>query len=265
MSYGHSLLKAAIGTIGLILTLGASMNADAGILGFGGTSWKEEVLLHDGSKIIVKRSQSYGGRHEIGQSGTIKEHSITFTLPGSSKSMTWTSEFSEDVGRANFDLLALHLLNGTPYVVAEPNGYLSCNKWGRPNPPYVFFKHDGKLWQRITLTEFPAEFKTINVILNTGREEEIKRLASRLGHVSAEDVSKMNSSLTDKGYYRGISREPMPNFDRDCPEMIRKGNGGWSGIGFFKDQPSLDACLKYCEREKVAAQNCPCEKLFGGK
>jgi hypothetical protein len=28
-------------------------------MGFGGTSWKEEVLLHDGSTFIVKRSQSY--------------------------------------------------------------------------------------------------------------------------------------------------------------------------------------------------------------
>ena len=54
MSTGHSLLK-AISTIGLILTLGMSMNADAGFLGFGGDSWKEEVLLHDGSKIIVER------------------------------------------------------------------------------------------------------------------------------------------------------------------------------------------------------------------
>ena len=64
-------------TICLVLTLGVSMNAS----GFGGDSWKEEVLLHDGSTIIVKRSQSYGGRHEIGQPPPIKEHTITFMLP----------------------------------------------------------------------------------------------------------------------------------------------------------------------------------------
>lgn len=263
MNIGHSLLR-VFSNIGLVLTLGISLNADAGILGFGGTSWKEEVLLHDGSKIIVKRSQSYGGRHEIGQSGTIKEHSITFTLPGSSKSMTWTSEFGEDVGRTYFHLLALHVLNGTPYIVAEPLGYLSCNKWGRPNPRYVFFRHDRKAWQRVPLTEFPADLKTINVIINTGREEEIEKLASKLGYVSAEDVMKINDSLMDNRYYRSILREPMPNFERDCPEMIRTGDG-WDGIGFFERQPSREACLKYCDREKVAVQNCPCAKLFGGK
>ena len=147
MSNGHSLLR-AFTTIGLILTLGVSMSADAGLFGFGGTSWKEEVLLHDGQKIIVKRSQDYGGRHEPGKGAPVKEHTITFTLPHSNNKLSWTSEYGDDLGRTNFNLLALHVLNGTPYLVVEPNLCLSYNKWGRPNPPYVF-KYDGKAWQRI--------------------------------------------------------------------------------------------------------------------
>src|SRR4030067_931887 len=85
-------------TIGLVLILWVSMSAYAGFLGLGGDSWKEEVLLHDGSKIIVKRSQSYGGRHEIGQPSPIKEHTISFTLPNSHKAITWTSAYGEDLG-----------------------------------------------------------------------------------------------------------------------------------------------------------------------
>ena len=163
-------------TISLVLTLGVSMNA----YGFGGDSWKEEVLLHDGRKIIVERSQSYGGLHEIGQPLPIKEHTITFTLPGSNNIITWTSEYGEDIGRTNFYLLAVHALNGTPYIVASPNLCLSYNKWGRPNPPYVFFKYDGKAWPRILLEEFPAEFQTINVALDIlGRE--VKNLVSLAG------------------------------------------------------------------------------------
>lgn len=191
------------------------MSANAEFLGFGGTNWKEEVLLHDGSRIIVKRSQSYGGRHEIGQSSPVREHTITFRLPDSSKSITWTSEFSEDLGRTNFNALALHILNGTTYLVVEPNLCLSYNKSGRPNPPYLFLKYDGKAWQRIPLTEFPTGFKTINLIVNNGREEEIERLASTLGHVSAEDVKKINSSLTQPKY-NSILREPLP-VSQLCP------------------------------------------------
>ena len=147
--------------------LGISMNACAVFLGFGGDSWKEEVLLHDGGKLIVKRSQSYGGRHEIGQPLPIKEHTISFSLPNSNKIITWTSEYGEDTGRTNFNLLALHVLNGVPYVIVEPNLCYSYGKWGRPNPPYVLFKHDGKNWHRLPLSKLPLEFKTINISIVT--------------------------------------------------------------------------------------------------
>lgn len=254
-------MKYTKGTLGLlvaILIMGTSMNA-FGFLGFGGTSWKEEVLLHDGSKIIVKRLQSYGGRHEIGQSSPVKEHTITFTLPDSGKSMSWTSEYSEDVGRANFNLLALHILNGIPYLVVEPNLCLSYNKWGRPNPPYVFFKFDGAAWQRIPLSEFPVEFTTINLIINNGREEYIKKLAGELGHVPAEGIRKINSSLTQPEY-KTILREPLVK-KMACGEMIRT-KDGWLGIDWFSNQPTYEACMKVCEREKVSPQNCPCERIF---
>ena len=133
----HRLWLKQIAKLGLLMMLGVSMSACS-------KSWKEEVQLHDGSKIIVKRSLSYGGRGEIGQGAPIKEQEITFTVPKSNKTFTFKSEYSEDVGRANFYLLALHILDGTPYLVTEPNGCLAYNKWGRPNPPYVIFKHDGK-------------------------------------------------------------------------------------------------------------------------
>ncbi|MDH4333137.1 MAG: hypothetical protein OEV89_11260 [Desulfobulbaceae bacterium] len=200
-------MKYTKGTLGLlvaILIMGTGMNA-FGFLGFGGTSWKEEVLLHDGQKIIVKRSQTRGGRREIGQPPPVKEHTITFTLPGSNETITWTSEYGEDLGRTNFNLLAVHVLGNTPYLVASPNLCLSYNKWGRPNPPYVFFKYDGKAWQRIPLEEFPAEFKTINVAISTLADED--KLTS-LGFVSAEKIKELNREARQTEY-KTILREPL--------------------------------------------------------
>ena len=207
MSALHTTLK-RMAKLGLILMMGVSMSASAGWFGFGGDSWKEEVLLHDGQKIIAKRSLSYGGRHEIAQPSPIKEQTISFTLPDSSKTITWTSEYSEDVGRANFDLLALHVLNGTPYIVAEPNLCLSYNKWGRPNPPYVFFKYDGKEWQRIPLSELPVEFKTTNVVIGLYRQS--IDVMVKQGLVPAENVNRRNSELTQYPQYQTILREAMP-------------------------------------------------------
>jgi hypothetical protein len=254
--------------IGLLLLMGVSMTACAGFLGFG-DSWKEEVLLHDGSKIIVKRFQSYGGRHEIGQPSPIKEHSISFTLPNSSKTIEWTSEYSEDIGRTNFNLLAVHVLNGTPYVVVEPNLILSYNKWGSPNPPYVFFKHDGETWQRIPLTEFPVEFKTLNVAISMPWDIRVREIKFDNGGVlSAESIKRRNSELTQEEY-KTIARTPLEHWKPRPPgsnsgRMVRKA-GGWIGMDWFEDQPSIEACLKICTREKVSPQDCPCNTIFKGK
>jgi hypothetical protein len=179
----------------------------------GGTSWKEEVLLHDGSKIIVERSQTYGGRHEIGQKPPIKEEDITFSLSGSSQAIIWTSEYSEDIGRANFEPLALHIADNIPFIVTAPNLCLAYNKWGRPNPPYVIFRFDGGIWHRIALPELPAEFNTINLVINTTkREAEVARRSL----VSAEVVKQLNGSLTQPEY-KTILRMPLPE-SALCPD-----------------------------------------------
>ncbi len=219
------------------------------------------MLLHDGSKIIVERSQSFGGRTEPGKNAPVKEQKITFTLPGTGNTLSFTSEYGEDVGRANFNLLGLHILNGTPYLLAEPNLCLSYNKWGRPNPPYVVFKHDGQNWQRIPLAEFPAEFKNINLVINTKRENEIERLSKKTGFVPAEGVREINSSLTQPEY-KTILREAVANAGSGCIKTNYYKGAGWLSPDWFTDQPTLDACLRFCSIKKINSESCPCNELF---
>ena len=66
----------------LFLMMGVAMSACSQTM-----SWKEEVLLHDGSKIVVERSASRGGRHEIGQKPPFKDQQLRFTMPGTGKSI----------------------------------------------------------------------------------------------------------------------------------------------------------------------------------
>ena len=223
MNTGKGMVK-QLAKLGLLWTMWVSLSACAGL---GGTSWKEQVLLDDGSKIIVRRSQSYGGLHEIGQSVPVSEHTISFNLPGSGKKLSWTSEYGEDLGRTNFNLLALHILNGTAYLIAEPNLCPSYNKWGRPNPPYVIFRNDGQEWKRIPLSELPAEFMTINLIVNNGRTKDIEWASAKLGYVSAEGVKDFNSSLSQPQYHT-ILREPLAAeyIEHMCMEMVPY-KGSW--------------------------------------
>lgn len=214
-------------TFGLLGMMGVSMSVEAGFLGLGGDTWKEEAVQHDGSKLIVKRSQSYGGRREVGQSAPIKEHTVSFGLPENGKTITWISEYSDDVGRANFTLLAVHLLAGTPYIVARPNLCLSYNKWGRPNPPYVFFKYDGNGWLRIPLEQFPAELTRFNVVISL-QTRDVDRMVE-IGLVSAEDIAKLNRDLR-QAELRTILREPVKRGTEgstvNCEELI-KYKGFW--------------------------------------
>jgi hypothetical protein len=231
--------------------------------GLGGSAhWKEEVLLHEGTKIIVKRSQTRGGRGEIGQS-PIREHSITFTLPGSNKRITWKDEFSKDVGHSNFDLLALHILNDTPYIVTSSYGCLSYNKWGRPNPPYIFFRYDGDVWQRVHLSDFPDEFKEINMVINASAHE--KKLV-RQWLASVEMINKLNSSLKQPEFKTIIrsSLETGKNSasDVDCPEEIYNGNGGWLGLDWFTSKQTYKECLEVCKSQKISTEYCPCDNLL---
>jgi hypothetical protein len=229
--------------LGVLLMAGVSMTAQAGLFGLGGVRWKEEVLLHDGSKIVVNRSQSYGGRHEIGQTPPIREQEISFTVPGSGERVTWKSEYGEDVGRANFIALALHILNGVPYIVAEPHLCLAYNKWGRPNPPYVVFKYEGKAWKRIPLQELPNEFKDINLVISTKAEEKTITAQST---VSADLVRKLNGRLSQPEY-RSILREPVQlgaggSLVR-CEELVLY-KGAWVGPGDSIGKRMMDRMSK---------------------
>jgi hypothetical protein len=250
--------KYIVGLLVLAVLFGVIGVMAFNFFGLGGSAhWKEEVLLHDGTKIIVKRSQTRGGRGEIGQS-PIREHSITFTLPGSNKRITWKDEFSKDVGHSNFDLLALHILNDTPYIVTSSYGCLAYNKWGRPNPPYIFFRYDGGVWHRVQLSDFPEEFKEINMVINASAHE--KKLV-RQGVVSVEMIKKLNSSL-EQPEFQSILRDPLPQEQIGrCVEKFRT-KGGWTSIYIFKSQPTYERCINACKFKEVLPGHCPCDRLF---
>ena len=168
MSNGRSLLK-AFRTIGLILTLGVSMSADAGLFGlFDHTmSWKEEVLLHDGQIIVAERFYNLGGYPEMASTERAAlDETVTFSLPGTNKKITWKTDFRDAEPEPNsLNLILFDVVKGVPYIATYPAGCIAYNKWKRPNPPQVLFKYDADQWKRITVAEFPAELTKANVIV----------------------------------------------------------------------------------------------------
>lgn len=248
---------------GFIICAAVAFYSDIRILGFGSFSWREEVLLHDGKTILVERTQRLGGRSEIGQPSPVAEHTIIFRLPSFNEEIRFKSEYSSDVGRANLTLLALHVENGRPLIVATPNNFIAYYKWGEPNPPYIVFSYDGKGWGRTELSKLPLTVNKPNLLVANGDEERIKMLASKRSYISSKQLAEANAQLSNP-VLREITRLPMARLKEISGGMIRS-RSGWIGIGFFELARDLPACRSTCKREEVEPVDCPCERIFKGR
>ncbi|MCX5850005.1 MAG: hypothetical protein NTW65_11235 [Deltaproteobacteria bacterium] len=238
-----------------------SINA-CGYLGIlGELSWKEEVLLHDGSKIIVKRWQKLKTVYTFEPSALIKEQSISFKLPGTNKKIAWKDGPAKDVMETvNFTLIALHIKNNKPYLITSPYGCLSFNKWGRPNPSYIVFTYEGKEWNRIDMTNLPPEFRTVNLVQGTMNHK--VKVAIGQGLLTAEKIKALNEDGNKSEIYKTIVRTPFKGSGQGgCPEMVYDGRK-WMGIGFFNRKANYEECLVVCKETMHDIKYCPCSRLF---
>jgi hypothetical protein len=251
--------KISIGIISLLILmvmLVTNMVASA-FMGFGdSTSWKEEVLLHDGQKIIIERLVSLGGRPTLdSRERRDLDETVSFLLPGSNKKVTWQTDFRDSKPEPNsLNLLVLDIVNGTPYIATYPAGCIAYNKWKRPNPPYIFLKYDGKEWKQIPLEEFPPEISKVNVIVGRPPAELQKPF------YTVEQVNEKNNRGNMDKIYKTIIRTPLKENDL-CPDEIYDGTY-WRGISELKRQPSHKACVDICNQESIPTKYCPCDRLF---
>ena len=212
MITNHGMMK-QLAKLGLLLMLGASMNASAGL--FGHTmSWKEEVKLHDGQIIVAERFYNLGGYPTLdSHDRSALDETVTFNLPDS-KSIVWKTDFKDTEPEPNsLNLILFDVVKGVPYIAAYPAGCIAYNKWKRPNPPQILFKYEGDQWKRIILEEFPLELKEANVIV--GRPD--VRIAKSF--YTVEGVNAENHDI-HASEYKTILREAVKNGSgvTSCPD-----------------------------------------------
>ncbi|MBI5007087.1 MAG: hypothetical protein HZB95_08160 [Nitrosomonadales bacterium] len=214
---GQNGMMKRIAKFTMLLMFGASMNACS-------TSWKEEVLLHNGGTIIAERTAKRGGRHEIGQKPPFESQQLEFVMPVTGERVTWVDNYSEDIGTASFLPMLLDIRQGVAYIVANNMGCLSYNKWGRPNPPYVVFKYEGKEWKRVPLQELPAEITRPNLIQS---EPDATAERIRKTPVPAERIQEIISEYRQPEF-RTILREAYAGAGGSCEKMVHY-KCGWFG------------------------------------
>ncbi len=198
-------------TIGLVLTLGASTTT------WSKTTWKEEVLLHDGTIITAQRVYNLGGKPGFDATERMPlDETVTFNLPNS-KSIVWKNDFRDTVPEPNslnhfrFDIVA-----GTPYLATYPSGCIAYNKWGRPNPPQVLLKYVSGQWQRISLAELPSVLtnKSANVVVGRPATSLLKPF------YTVADVNTKNALISTLEY-KTVLGERVQGSDAvtSCPDF----------------------------------------------
>ena len=223
------------------LMMGMSMGANAGL--FSHTmSWKEEVLLHDGSTIIAERHYNLGGYPAIeSQERAALDVTVKFNLPGTNKKIIWKTDYDQAKPEPNsLNLIRLDVVKGVPYIATYPAGCVAYNKWGRPNPPQILFKYENEQWKRITLTELPTE------LINTHANVIVGKPAAKLvkSFYTVEQVNGVNHDI-DEGPYKTIVREalPMARINEMCEERIYY-KGTWVGPGDSIGKRMMDSKKK---------------------
>ena len=210
----------------IVITLGVSMNASAST----SITWKEELLLHDNSKTIIERTQKFGNRPSLDSNERIViEERWDFQIPGTNNKISWSTGFANPPEASGLMLMQVNFLDGVPYIASSPAGTLSYNHWGRPNPPYVFFKYDDKDWRRIPLADFPAEFIESNVVVG-GRANPEQQAGKTLAIAKVKEANRPLDT-----YLRQIVRQPITQGDGVwlSPVMVYDGKGTWASPGGF--------------------------------
>lgn len=223
-------------------------------------SWQEEAVQSNGSILLVERTMSMFGNHEVAAPLPIGEQSIRFVLPGSQTPVEWKDAFSPEVGMANFLPMLVEARKDTAYIVAYPMTCPSYNKWGRPNPAYVVFRYDRGKWVQIPLAELPPEIKTPNLV-SSSPDDEGRRVHG--GVITAEAIAQLRRSYWREDF-KQLLRNPIaqPLGGGSCMEMVRTGKFAWRSVLPFGRQPDRASCERMCVTEEVLPGWCPCKKLF---
>ena len=192
------------------------------------TTWKEEVLLHDGTIITPQRVYNLGGKPGFDATERVPlDETVTFNLPNA-KTIIWKNDFRDTVPEPNsLNHFRFDIVGGVPYLATYPAGCIAYNKWGRPNPPQVLLKYAAGQWQRITLAELPPVLvnKTANVVVGRPATSLLKPF------YTVADVNVKNS-LISTPEYKTILREPVSSGDgiTNC-EVVVYYKGAWVGPG----------------------------------
>lgn len=150
-----SILKSAL----LLITLMLPMLAACSNKAFEPFDWKEEILLHDGRKVIAERVDTYGGPREPSQTEpNTKERTIKFADPSDPKK-TYSHKIT---GTSNYLMLDFH--QSRPWLIVYVGPFSTDTRC--PIGTYDTYSWDGQQWVQRSFKDKPKEFSKPNMAVS---------------------------------------------------------------------------------------------------
>lgn len=150
--------------------------------------WTEEVKLHDGKTIQIKRRSELGSPNILAQTrGHPRYHELCYAPMG----IYWKS-------KPEYEPEAFDIVNGKAYVRVPLRGCSSCMHHGYPETNTIYFAWDGKLWNKITEREMPGQVR-FNLLNKSYVDDDGSRDAR--GFITLADKDER-----DGGLYYGMKR-----------------------------------------------------------
>jgi hypothetical protein len=181
-----TILKPALLLIPLTLTMLAACSSKA----FEPFDWKEEILLHDGRKVIAERVDTYGGPREPSQSEpNTKDRTIKFADPSDPKK-TYTHKIT---GSSNYLMLDFH--EGKPWLVVRVGPFSTDTRC--PIGTYDTYSWSGAQWVQGAFKERPKVFSKPNMATTYTVDEPERRRKGQI--LSSLEIQKILHDKKRKG------------------------------------------------------------------
>ncbi len=170
--------------------------------------WKEEILLHDGRRIIAERKDVAGGWTEPGQSGSTQKRTITFPDPDDPKKK-YTHQIT---GSSNYMLLDFD--KGVPWLIVSVGPFSYETKC--PIGSYETFTQVNGVWRSVSYAELPKSFTKPNMASEYTPDMPDPRKRGEI--LKAEKIQELIASL--KRVLAGASGTTWRLVDRDSDGFV---------------------------------------------
>ena len=123
--------------------------------------WDEEVKLHDGRVILIKRREATGGGgfpiNTMNKRGLTKYYEFCYPEMG----VYWKSR-----GGPSYHPEILDIVDGKVYVMVPVTGSETCMFHDYPATNAIYYVWEGGAWKKIPYEQFPKEVRRTNLLQN---------------------------------------------------------------------------------------------------